>query len=301
MVKIAFLIVFYVFSSLFVNGQDCSLINWEKKSGISYIDNRSFLNLKNINETNIGLKECVKYVDSKIHKAKIYNIIATNHHFLESSRDSIIKYSLRAYHTEPNWYCYVMCTRAFLGPEEFEEYYMLSFEEDLQQKGVKCNCSEYPMSIEEYRLENDIKRSEEEDIDYINSLLLTVGEQDQRYRSLGEVSQLQKDLDRKNQDDINEMYALHGFPKNSKNIFITWLVVHHSVDCDFKKKWLAILLDNYKNGLVDIKDLAIVFKRFKNIMLKEYCGKEEDEKYANMFLTKILSKDKKRFELLISD
>jgi len=61
--------------------------------------------------------------------------------------------------------------------------------------------------------------------------------------------ELQYVNDRSNRAKLDSLYQLYGFPSVAKvgvEAFETsWLILHHSIDCEWNKKWIRIFLDNF--------------------------------------------------------
>ena len=87
---------------------------------------------------------------------------------------------------------------------------------------------------------------------------------DQRYRKSDEKNK-QVELDQQNRERLDELYTQYGFPTIAKvgreRLLTSILVLHHSEDCNWNKKWVKIFLDNYEESKEFSTLMAYMFER----------------------------------------
>ena len=85
------------------------------------------------------------------------------------------------------------------------------------------------------------KTNSKYNVAYYNALQL-IGEKDQleRHKATGD-REVQNRLDEENRKSLDSLYSLYGMPKeelvSSYGFMNAFMVLHHSTDCDWNKKW----------------------------------------------------------------
>ncbi|MBK7093803.1 MAG: hypothetical protein IPH57_01560 [Saprospiraceae bacterium] len=107
-----------------------------------------------------------------------------------------------------------------------------------------------------------------QNIEFSNELKI-IGTKDQYYRIHTRDSSafklLQPELDLKNRIKLDSLYQAFGFPSIKKvgihGFNSAWIVLHHSRDCNWNKKWFLKFIENYDIELFDIESLSRTYAR----------------------------------------
>lgn len=95
--------------------------------------------------------------------------------------------------------------------------------------------------------------------------LLKIDQQDQMYRGEQGFIHIQDSLDADNRKRLDKLYGKYGFPTlrqvGEKGVLAVLLVLHHSVDCKWNKRWVGYCLDNYTEWPNDLKLMQYMFER----------------------------------------
>jgi len=108
--------------------------------------------------------------------------------------------------------------------------------------------------------------SQIENIEY-SEKLESLKEQDQKYRTSDTIIwEFQDKIDFRNRKILDSLYHEHDFPsfkKVSENAqSVAWLILHHSTDCEWNKKWILRFLDAYKDKQIGGGFLGQTIERF---------------------------------------
>jgi len=64
----------------------------------------------------------------------------------------------------------------------------------------------------------------------------------------------QRPLDLENRIKLDSLFETYGFPNKEQvgheGMFTTWLIIQHSIDCDWNEKWIDRYMEYYVNGQV---------------------------------------------------
>lgn len=124
-----------------------------------------------------------------------------------------------------------------------------------------------------------------QNVEFSNELKI-IEKKDQYYRLHPRDSSLYKllqpELDLKNRIKLDSLYQEFGFP-SIKNVGIygynsAWMVLHHSTDCNWNKKWFLKFIENYYVELFDIESLSRTYSR--NCYCTGFC--EETSETGNI-------------------
>lgn len=113
--------------------------------------------------------------------------------------------------------------------------------------------------------------------------LLEIGENDQKYRSNQVIDwDKQSMLDSLNRLELDKLYNEYGFPKleeiGKDGMTSVIMVLHHSADCSWNKKWSKIFLNNYSELKGHENLLKFMFKR---TFSKEMGHCNQDQSFIN--------------------
>lgn len=198
-----------------------------------------------------------------IDQVAIYHRMASVHYALDSSEDSIYYYMNKAQQANSHFACehFVDIHDKNVDlPERFKGLYVMSdFDPAWWDIFLKdCEC------IMEY-FENSDFKAEKKVIEIDSSILNqqyifsldSLHVKDQFFRmkisdnqtKTDSLLELQYVNDSSNRAKLDSLYQLYGFPSVAKvgaDAFETsWLILHHSINCEWNKKWIRIFLDNF--------------------------------------------------------
>ena len=215
---------------------------------------------KLLEKTRNSINEC----DNSSCRARVYHAMGSIYYFLSYSSDTVQYYLDKAYEEDSLWLCR-QSKKLDLAYREHPTaiYYASRFSKDwwlLLRK--KCNniCEECEINNSTSRLEIDSSKN----IDY-QKQLIEIGLNDQKFRALGKMYE-QSLLDSLNRFKLDSLYKVFGFPTKSLVSDVcqekVWLVIHHSTDCDWTKKWIDMLLTAYQNKASGVFFLSQTISRF---------------------------------------
>lgn len=278
--------------------QSCG-IDFDRSTGITFYDkikplksgfsekNTEFLTKakKCLNEDKLAGKE----------KSMLCNKIAATYYYHTHKLDSVIKYINVGLKYDRDWFLehIVLVEHIWAGDQEFYEdqfhpYYLTNM--DIISKTPLLSSYDKSIYIEniiKQGINRQKKNEEPSNIDYVTELEI-IFNQDQRFRAK-EVLQEQKHLDINNRNRLDSLYQLYGFPSalliGHKNTITPWLVLQHSTDCEWNKKWIKRYLDAYQTGEFKQGLLMYTFERFYRPQ-KGYCSKENEES-VNEFIQEL--------------
>ena len=127
-------------------------------------------------------------------------------------------------------------------------------------------------------------------VEFSNELKI-IEKKDQNYRLHPRDSSLYKllqpEIDMKNRIKLDSLYHEFGFP-SIKNVGIygfnsAWMVLHHSTDCNWNKKWFLKFIENYDVEFFDIESLSRTYVR--NCHCSGFC-EESSGNVDNLILDK---------------
>lgn len=122
---------------------------------------------------------------------------------------------------------------------------------------------EFEQSNEKYRLTCD-EYVIEENITQPNSFFTDIGLRDQKERSGSlKLGPHQDSLDRINREFLDDYLEHNDFSSlEDSESKIVWMVLQHSIDCEWNKKMFRVLLNAYRLGSYDGAFLEQTFTRF---------------------------------------
>lgn len=123
---------------------------------------------------------------------------------------------------------------------------------------------------------------------------------DQKFRNTGHVGEEQGDIDKSNQDKLDSLYNIYGFPTENvvgvEGQLAMWHILQHSIDCEFNKTWFYRIVDQYEKGHVTSKITDFINGTFHRFFINDaslsrtkevgMCYKMDSED-NNLFLEKL--------------
>jgi len=251
--------IFLFIISLSAYAQNCEIENWDKYLGISYLplDFEPDPNLLKISFDN--LKNCEQYLFSNTHLAKLNSMLGFYSHYLKDSKVTTIKYIRTSYNLDKNWFCDTYCkeTSPAEKDDHFEDYFVANYKAEINDLLRDCECEpKVEIKTEEFILLTEYAKS-------LNELEIN----DQKYRKLGGFinSEKQSHLDSINRIKLDSLFNIYGFRSVSnfgmKANTQAWLILQHSSDCSWNRKWVLRNFEAHKDGIND---------RFFNTMKRFY-------------------------------
>jgi len=193
----------------------------------------------------------------------IYHRMATVHYALDSPSDSIYYYMNKAQQANSQFACkefVYIHNENEKAPDRFKALYVMTdFDQGWWESFLKdCECimqyfEKSDINVEKKIIEIDSSILNLEYILALDSLHV----KDQFFRMQISKNELKTDSllelqyvnDSSNRVKLDSLYQIYGFPSVSKvgaDAFETsWLILHHSIDCEWNKKWIRIFLDNF--------------------------------------------------------
>ena len=215
------------------------------------------------------LNEC----QDKDCRARVYHFIASIH-FALSNNDSIWYYLEKSYTESPKLLCkYVNLFDELNRGSMVHTYFATSFSEKwLIMHQARCESMKSDIEIV---AEPDINDSK--NIIY-QTAILEMDKRDQMYRGIDWVKQ--DSLDLINRTILDKLFESYGF-STKQNVSLKcrqtiWLVIHHSKDCEWTKKWIIRYLNAYQNGEIEANFLDHTIKRFFDSE-KGYCKENRED------------------------
>lgn len=190
--------------------------------------------------------------------------VASIKYVLEEPRDSVIHYLEIALEAHPFRACRMMIDlekKERVNSKRFltEEY----FGKEVSQEWWDNTVSECYSQFDSIDLvvvsENTNKVEKIENLEYA-TILKDMEKTDQQYRKDYQVdkpynNEGQEKLDAQNRIVMDSLYQEYGFPGINKvgesANRIAWLILQHSTDCEWNKKWVQLFIDEYiENGTI---------------------------------------------------
>ena len=107
---------------------------------------------------------------------------------------------------------------------------------------------------------------------------------DQRHRKDNKEKQME--LDKQNRVKLDQLYEEYGFPSIKKvgreRLLTAILILHHSEDCDWNKRWIRIFLNHYED--------VVQFKTLMKYMFERTYGPELGICQATEFINSLINK-----------
>ena len=217
------------------------------------------------------LEQTKKYLEnseSKTRNAQLLHFIANLYYCLEYPEDTVKYYLENAFLEDSNWLC--RRTKSLSEDPAFANigvYYASNFSANWWQmhcercKRICGDCKLEKINVEE---EADINPNKK--INY-QQKIFEIGVQDQSFRgkNIGNWS-TQTIIDSINRVQIDSLYDLYGFPSkdnvSKKCQEYVWLVVHHSTNCEWTKKWIIRFIDAFRTDSLYPNFLKETIRRF---------------------------------------
>lgn len=230
----------------------------------------------------------------------IANRIAGYFMYYDGNRDSVIKYMEIAFEASPHNFCktnYMFDDWIQNDPsfKDFAPMYIRMLSDDIWEEKIKqCKeCCPETLTIEAKNNKKEVPINKE----YYTALLI-IAQNDQKHRNGSHDStftNIQPRLDKENRDMLDSLYKIYGLPYKdevtSKGISACWLVLMHSTDCDWNRKWIDRYLAVYENGETKSVSVAVPIDRLFQYGEDSLYGYEKafcDD--ANIFLAKMRKK-----------
>lgn len=250
------------------------------------------LSNKNITDLNYLLEIDylkLRILDRERGKFEAYHRIASVHYCLDSPRDTILYYMNKCRNADPNLACkyFQETSKKMSAPSDpFGGLYVMSDFDSIWWNNFLSNCEilpDYSISIgdkSKNNIETDILLESE-----YSEILDTLEYRDQFYRKVMAESQfidtmilkLQYEIDRSNRKTLDSLFLEFGFPTAEKvgqnGLNAAWLVLHHSIDCEWNIKWIYYFLNNYNRDSYKNLFLDHTISRFFD-PIDGYCNKD---------------------------
>ena len=238
-----FLFIFILFPVFL----QCQLITGMENSKVNFTQRDSILNQKE-------LAILDSYDLNDIHKDALwsyYSYKASLHFYL--SKDSILHNLNLAFTQNERAVC-----RNFLG---FENLFKQLIEDKRESTGFSWFLWDIPDDMEVYIRDrckehsvDQAREAEKEQVRKQSTIEKYILTNDQKYRGNNEMNwELQNPLDLINRNYVDSLYSINKsfahFDKYEQNAFS--IVLHHSNDCEWNKKWFLIWFDEIDKGYVN--------------------------------------------------
>lgn len=232
---------------------------------------------------------------SSTQKAKICNIIASQYSRIMES-DSIVRFARMAIAYDSDWYCSMLHKEMNLNEElvkRFKKHHVLESEELREKIFLNFECD---LTVNKEISSSSVK-SKIQNKEYFDALsLLEIKDQNERLDD-NSLSTRQSTFDNQNRVSLDSLYSIYGFPTleqvGQDGLESAWLVLQHSTDCEWNKKWFIRFLDAYSKNQINQYFLSFTFKRFYEPG-KGHC-RQKDEVGSKAFLEMLKEKYPKSY------
>jgi hypothetical protein len=237
-----------------LTSQNCDLILKSAKPSIA-LKNVEYTQqqLENQKMSITNCKRCLQITNDPTEISKYhYKIANTSYHYYRNDED-ILFHLRESFYSDPTNFCqqYLDITSDFEDPdvvEIFQPHFIdLIVHSFVDSVRVVCQNSKKDEVTGIDKADSTFAISVDNNVKEIISEIRT---NDQKYRGHEIIDRTeQRILDLKNRDLVEGLFEEIGFPTAAKvgleGQNTIWLVLHHSVDCDWNEKWIIRIADNF--------------------------------------------------------